>query len=125
MKSKLAILLWATSSDAPHLCAAPFMYAASAAAMDAEVEIHFAGKSVELLVHGVASKICTSEEEVRPIYSFMQDAAGAGVKFFACSHSVAAHLRGQGDFIPEYSGIAGAASFVARVLDPDWTVLSF
>jgi predicted peroxiredoxin len=125
MKSKLAILLWATSSDTPHLCAAPFMYAAAAAAMDAEVEIHFAGKSVELLVRGVASRIATSEAEPRPVYSFMQDAAGAEVKFFACSHSVAAHLRGQRDFIPEFSGIAGAASFVARVLDPDWTVLSF
>ncbi|MGZ5147223.1 MAG: DsrE family protein [Burkholderiales bacterium] len=125
MKSKLAILLWVTSSDTPHLCAAPFMYAASAAAMDAEVEIHFAGKSVELLLEGVASKIATSEAETRPIYAFMQDAAGAGVKFLACSHSIAAHLQGQRDFIPEFSDIAGAASFVARVLDPDWTVLSF
>lgn len=123
--SKLAILLWATSPRAPELCAAPFMYAATAASMDAEVEIHFAGKSVELLIEGVADRLHAGANEIRSIRAFMQDAATAGAKFLACSHSLAVHVAGRSDFIPEYSGVVGAASFMARVLDTQWQVLTF
>jgi predicted peroxiredoxin len=125
MTINLAILLWAAAPETPHLCVAPFMYAAAAAAMDAEVEIHFAGKSVELLLDGVADRLHASDGETRSIHAFMQDAAGMGVKFYACSHSLAAHLRGRRDFIPEMSGVTGAASFVARMLDSQWRVLTF
>jgi hypothetical protein len=52
--SKLAILLWSTDLDRPDLAAAPFVYAAAACALDAEVEVHFAGRSVRLLVDGAA-----------------------------------------------------------------------
>jgi predicted peroxiredoxin len=125
MTSKLAILLWATSPDAPHLCAAPFMYAATAAAIDAEVEMHFASRSVELLVNGAAERIHTGDAGSRSIHAFMQDAATAGVKFLACSDALRTHVRGERNLIPELSAVAGAASFVARVLDSEWQVLTF
>ena len=125
MKSKLAIVLWAASPVEPHLCSGPFMYAAAAAAMDAEVEIHFTAKSVELLVPGVAKVLYADEARTKDIYSFMQDAAALGVRFLACSHSLAAHLPGQVEFIPELTARAGAAAFVARALEPEWRVLSF
>ena len=53
--SHLAILLWSVDVERPDLAAAPFVYAAAAAALDAEVEIHFAARSVRLLVAGEAA----------------------------------------------------------------------
>ena len=53
-RKKLAILLWSATPDRPQLCATPFVHAAAAAAFDCEVEIHFAGPTVRLLVAGVA-----------------------------------------------------------------------
>ena len=44
----LAILLWATDPDDPARCATPFFHAAAAAAMDLEVELYFASRSVRL-----------------------------------------------------------------------------
>ena len=53
-RKKLAILLWSATPERPQLCATPFVHAAAAAAFDCEVEIHFAGPTVRLLVAGVA-----------------------------------------------------------------------
>jgi len=57
MKTKLAILVWSLSPERPELAAAPFVYAATACAMDCEVEVHFAGTAVKLLEPGVAQNM--------------------------------------------------------------------
>jgi predicted peroxiredoxin len=123
MTQKLAILLWAATPERPELCAAPFVHATAAAAMDAEVEIHFAGPACELLVAGVAAAATTPGG--KNLYAFMREAAALDVRFLACAMGVA-RLKAEGrQFIAELAGEAGASAFVARTLDPAWRTLVF
>ena len=123
--SKLAILLWSTDLSRSDLAAAPFVYAAAAGALDAEVEIHFAGRSVRLLIDGEAAQRSTSERGGRSLYAFMQDAARGGARFLSCSMAWAEYVGAGEATIPEWSGHAGATAFVARSLDPAWRTLVF
>ena len=125
MKQHLAILLWATDPDLPHLCGAPFFHAAAAAAMDAEVEIYFTSKSIRLLARGVADRIQAGSGEEHSVYEYMRQAADFGAKFYACSQAMAAHGVKDGVLIPEITGKAGAAAFMARCLDEHWVTLTY
>ena len=120
---KLAILAWSIAAERPDLCAAPFVYATAAAALDCEVEVHFAGPAVRLLVAGVAADALTSGG--KPVYAFMREAAGLGVRFLACAMAVGRHVAAGDAMIPEMSGTAGAAAFVDRTLAPAWRTLVF
>ena len=113
---KLAILLWAAPLDQPELLRAPFVYAAAAAAMDAEVEMHFSGRTVRLLVTGEAEA---------DIYEYMREVASGGVRFLGCSTALKRHVRPGEAMIAEYAGAAGAAAFAQRSLDPEWRTLVF
>lgn len=125
MKRKLAILLWAAAPDRPQLCATPFVHAAAAAAFDCEVEIHFAGPTVRLLVDGVAAGLRPWPGMEASIYDMMRQAANLDVKFLACAMAMNA-LVGPGErLIPEYAGTAAASAFVQRGLDPEWTTLTY
>jgi hypothetical protein len=119
--NRLAILLWAANAEQPDLCAAPFVYAMAAAALDAEVEIHFAGKSVRLLEQGVAEQVLTGGG--KSLDAFMQEASALGVRFYACSMARAQYLS-DGVAMIEH-GDAGATAFVARALDAEWRTLVF
>lgn len=121
--SRLAILLWSATPERPDLCAAPFVYASAAAALDAVVEIHFAGPACELLVEGVAAAAITVGGKA--IYSFMREAAALDVRFLACAMGLARHRTAGHRFIPELTGEAGATAFVNRALDPAWRTLVF
>jgi uncharacterized protein len=125
LKSRLAILLWATSPDAPHLCATPFFHAAAAAAMDVEVEIHFSSRSVLLLVEGVAANLHAGVDHEMSVYGHMQQAARLGAGLYACSDALAAHCVERAALVPELTGIAGAAAFMGRALDAEWATLVF
>jgi uncharacterized protein len=118
--SRLAILLWATSAQDPARCATPFVHAAAAAAMDCEVEMHFTAKSVRLLESGVARELYPNRSREKSVYDFMREAADLGVKFWACSMSAREHLDTNAPLIPEMTGMAGAAAFMQRVMDPNW-----
>jgi uncharacterized protein len=121
--NRLAILLWAATPDRPDLCAAPFVYATAAAAIDTEVEIHFTGPACDLLVAGVAASALTAGDKA--IYAFMREAAALDVRFLACAMGLARHKAAGRTFIPELTGEAGAGAFVNRVLDPAWRTLVF
>lgn len=124
-KRKLALLLWSVTPDAPALCAAPFVYASAAAAMDCEVELHFAADAVRLLAPGVAAHTFPGANATRSVLDYMQDATQLGARFLACS--MALHERGMAleGLIPECAGAAGATAFVVRTLDPKWATLVF
>jgi len=113
---KLAILLWAAPLDEPELLRAPFVYAAAAAALDAEVEMHFSGRTVRLLV---------ADAENREIRQYMTEVAAEGVRFVGCSTALKRHVREGERMIAEFGGAAGAASFAQRALDPEWRTLVF
>lgn len=125
LQNKLALLLWATTPHRPELCSMPFVYAAVAAAMDCEVEIHFTGPSVRLLVEGVAADLHSEPFNTRSVYSFMQEAAEHGARFLGCSMALREYLTDDDTKIAEFSGTAGAATFIMRNLDPEWRVMIF
>lgn len=122
--SRLALLLWSVELERPDLAAAPFVYAAAATALDAEVEIHFAARAVRLLVAGEAARRGVGDGS-RKLYDFMQDAARGGARFLACSMAWAQYVGPGEACIAEFSGQAGATAFVARSLDAEWRTLVF
>lgn len=124
-RKKLAILLWATDPAQPHLCATPFVHAAAAAAMDIEVEVHFAARSVLLLVRGCAQGLHASEFEAMTVHDHMRQAVEHGARFLACSAAIAGQGLNNCELLPELDGRAGATAFVARSLDPEWATLVF
>ncbi len=125
MADKLVMMLLTLSPDQPHLCGTPFFQAASAAAMDVEVEIYFASAATRLLAKGVADRIFPSENKVKSVYEFMQDASELGVKFYACGGALSAYAITPDRLIPECTGVAGGAMYISRVMDDDWRSISY
>ncbi len=107
------------------MLAAPFVYASAAAALDAEVEMHFAGRAVRLLVAGEAAKLRSLEYGGEPIEHFLRQAVDGGVKLIACSSAHGTHVKPGERMVEGYSGAAGAAAFAQRALDPEWRTLVF
>jgi len=124
-RQKFAILLWSATPERPQLCATPFVHAAAAAAFDCEVEIHFAGPAVRLLVAGVADAMRPWPGVETSIYNMMRQAANLDVTFHACAMAMGALVGKDEVLIPEYSGTIAASAFVARALDPAWATLVF
>lgn len=122
---RLAILVWSATQDRPDLLAAPFVYAAAAAALDAEVEMHFAGRTVRLLVDGEAARLRSADWSDKTIEHFVSQAAKAGVRFLACGTAHATYLRAGEKMVEGFAGSAGAAAFAERALDPAWKTLVF
>ncbi|HTQ74059.1 MAG TPA: DsrE family protein [Burkholderiales bacterium] len=125
MSKRLAILLWAADPDRPEICATPFFHAATAAAMDADVEIYFTSRSVRLLARGVAEGLYPGPTRRQSVYAFMQEAARHGAKFFACPQAMEEHGVLQNQFIPEVTGTAGAAAYIGRCLDAGWRTIVY
>lgn len=121
----IAILLWATRAEQPELCATPFMHAAAAAALDLEVEIHFAGLAPRLLLPGVADALYAGASRERSIGAFMRDAREHGVRFLACTASLANLGIAREELAGAVDGFAGASSFQGRASDPAWRVEVF
>lgn len=121
----VAILLWAADPSVPERLATPLFHAAAAAAMEAQVELYFTAASVRLLVPGVAAALRASPRVDKSILAHLQDAAGHGARFFACSDALAAHGLADTPLIAECSGRGGAVQFMARALDLRWRTLVF
>jgi predicted peroxiredoxin len=124
-RKKLAILLWSVTADRPELCATPFVHAAAAAAFDCEVEIHFAGPTVRLLVAGVAESLRPWPQAETSIYQMMRQATNLGASLNACAMAMGSLVAKDEALIPEYAGTIAASAFVARALDPEWATLVY
>lgn len=124
-EKKIVMMLLTIGPDRPNLCGTPFFQAAAAAAMDIEVEIYFASSSVKLLKPGVAQDIYPSDNRIKTVYEFMQDAANLGVKFYACAGALDANGVSVDQMIPECTGLAGAAAYISRVVEGGWHSISY
>ena len=124
-RKKLAILLWSATPERPQLCATPFVHAAAAAAFDCDVEIHFAGPAVRLLVSGVAEALRPWPGVDTSIYQMMRQATNLGVELRACAMAMGALVARDEALIPEYGGTIAASAFVSRALDTEWATLVF
>jgi len=120
LSDRLALLIWAATPDRPELVVTPLVHALAALALDAEVEIHFAGPAVRWLVCGVAENTWPTPDREKSIATFMNDVAAGGGQFFSCGMARAAWIS-EAESLRNDAGAAGATAFVARMLDPDWT----
>ena len=121
----LAILICSPGVDRPDLCVTPLVHAIVARAMDCEVEVHFAGPAIRWLVEGVSDARYPTPAREKPIRAFIEEAAASGVRLLACSMARSAWVADGERLVPECAGAVGAASFVARTLDPAWGTMVF
>lgn len=122
---RLAILVCSATPDRPEFCVTPLIHAIAARALDCEVEIHFSGPAVRLLIEGVASGLYPTPQKEKSVLAFLQDASAAGVSLFVCSMARDAWAGKDERLIPECDGPAGATAFVVRALDDGWRTLVF
>ncbi len=124
MTERLALLIWAATPDRPELCVTPLVHALAARALDAEVEIHFAGPAVRWLIEGVADTAYATVAKEKSIADFLREVLAEDVRLLACGMARAAWVTEHEKLIPQ-AGAAGATAFVARTLDPAWRTLVF
>ena len=124
LTDRLAILIWAATPDRPELCVTPLVHALAARALDAEVEIHFAGPAVRWLIADIADNAWVTEAREKSIGDFLREVLAAGASLYACGMARAAWITEQDVLLPQ-AGAAGATAFVARTLDPAWRTLVY
>ncbi len=96
--------------------AVPLRYAATAAALDADVELHCVGASVAWLRAGAAGQ---------DLLERLRDAVDAGARVYACPQALAAHGMAAADLLPEVAGIRGAAAMLAAGFAPEARFMNF
>lgn len=117
MSAKKKILYVQTSGvDTPERTYAPFVLAATAAAMGVDAFIYFLIKGVTIVKKGAAEKIRVGQFPT--LRQVMDQAIKAGVKFVVCEQSCMLLDIGRGEFIPE-AQVVGAATLNDMALDAD------
>lgn len=119
------IQLWQTSADQPQSAATPFMIAAAAAAMEADVQIHALGQSVELFVSENAARHAPVAPSGRPISAYIEDAMRCGVRIFGCSTAMRDRALSESRMIDGFAGILGMVSMLETSLGDDVVVMTF
>ena len=125
MITKLIIQLWQTSAHTPTLAAAPFMMAASAAAMDLEVHIHAVGASVELFQQNHPARHAPVAPLGRPLSAYIDDALRSGVQCAMCSTAMRDRNLTPEDMIEGAREIVGMVSMLEAAMDPYSKVLVY
>ncbi len=122
MSTRKKILYVQTSGvDTPERTYAPFILAATAAAMGLDATVYFIIKGVTIVKKGAAEKVKLGQFPA--LRQVMDQAIRAGVKFAVCEQSCMLLGISRGDFIPE-AKIVGAATLNDMALDAS-TVLCF
>ena len=124
MPDKLAFLIWAATPEHPELVVTPLIHALAARALDAEVEIHFAGPAVRWLVEGQADSLYATPSREKSIGQFLREVMAEDVSLFACGMARAAWVM-EDETLIESARFAGATAFVARSLDPAWRTVVY
>jgi predicted peroxiredoxin len=122
MSAKKKILYVQTSGvDTPERLYAPFILAATAAAMGLDATVYFVIKGITVVKKGAAEKVKIGQFPT--LRQAMDQAIKAGVKLAVCEQSCMLLDIGRGEFISE-AKIVGAATLNDLVLDAD-AVLCF
>ena len=117
MSAKKKILYVQTSGvDTPERTYAPFVLAATAAAMGLDPTIYFFIKGITIVKKGTAEKVKVGQFPT--LRQVMDQAIKAGVKLVVCEQSCMLLEIPRGEFIPE-AKIVGAATLNDMVLDAD------
>ena len=124
MADQLAILIWAALPECPELVVTPLVHALATRALDAEVEIHFAGPAIRWLVDGVADQQYATAAREKSIGDFLRELQQGGVTLYACGMAQAQWLAAGESLLPGCRH-AGATAFVVHALDPEWRTLIY
>ena len=114
MAEKLLIIMVNTDPKNPAELSSPFFQATVAAAMEYEVEVILTGRSGELVAKGVAENIRLPNDTSKTIYSLIQEAHQAGVKFKVCAPILNEWGK---EMIPEIEETVGGAYIISEAMD--------
>lgn len=124
MAERLALLVWAATPAHPALVVTPLVHALAACALDAEVELHFAGPAVRWLIPAVADQAWPTPAREKSVGDFLREVDAAGARLYACGMARAAWVSDTEALFPTVRA-AGATAFMGRTLDPAWRTLSY
>jgi predicted peroxiredoxin len=122
---RLLIVLMNTDPRNPEELAAPFYYAAVAAAMDYEVDLLCTATAGKLMFKGVAEAIRIKPGEDKTVLDWIKEAHDQGVKLWACPANLELFDKDDIDLIAECSGMMGAAAMIQTVMEGEARVLTF
>ena len=122
---RLLILLMNTDPRNVEELAAPFYYAAVAAAMDYEVDVLCTATAGRLMLTGVADALRVKPTDPKTVYDWIKEAHDQGARFWACPANLEMLDKAEADLIPECRGMMGAAAVIQDIMDGDGRVLTF
>ncbi len=122
---RLLIVLMNTDPRNPEELAAPFYYAAVAAAMDYEVDLLCTATAGKLMFKGVAEAIRIKPGEDKTVLDWIREAHDQGVRLWACPANLELFDKDASDLIAECSGMMGAAAMIQTVMEGEARVLAF
>ncbi len=121
--SQRVIIVVTHGPDTPALCASPFFFAQSAAAMGCSVQMHFTAQGTALLKKGTA-EATFPKKGGRSVRQMLTDAAELGVQIMVCTASLELNDMTENDLIDEVENLVGGAYLVNQGLEAD-LVLTF
>ena len=125
MNRKLLIVLVNTDPRNPEELGAPFYHAATAAAMDYEVDVVCSATAGKLLQKGVAETIRIKAGHPKTVYDWIREAHEYGARFWCCPANLDLFDMTQADLIPECAGLMGAATMLERIMSDEYRVLTY
>ena len=125
MTKRLIIVLVNTDPRNPEELGAPFYHAATAAAMEYQVDVVCTATAGRLMRKGVAEKLFVKAGSEMSVYGWIQQAHENGAKFWACPANLDLFDMTVADLIPECSGMMGAATMLAAIMSDDARVLTY
>ena len=124
-KRRLVVMLLNTDPRNPEELAAPFYYAAVAAAMDYEVDLLCTATAGKLMFKGVAEMLRVKAGDPKTVHDWIKEARDQGVRLWACPANLELFDKNDADLIDECSGMMGAAAVIQTIMDDDCRVLTF
>jgi predicted peroxiredoxin len=123
--SRLLVLLMNTDPRNTEELAAPFYYAAVAAAMDYEVDVLCTAAAGKLMHKGVAEALNVKPGDPKTVLDWIKEAHDQGARFWACPANLELFDKTENDLIAECSGVMGAAAVIQSIMEGECRVLTF
>ena len=125
MSTRLVVLLVNTDPRNAGELGAPFYQAATAAALEYEVDVICAAQAAELMRQGVAERLYVKPGSPMSVHDFIKAAHKLGVRFWCCSASLALFDMTEADLIPECGGVIGIAGVMRDIMEDACKVLTY
>lgn len=122
---RLFIVLVNTDPRNPEELGAPFYHAATAAAMDYEVDVVCTATAGKLMRKGVAEALRVKAGSPMTVHDWIRQAHDNGARFWACPANLGLFDMTTDDLIAECSGLMGAAKMIETIMSDEAKVLTY